>query len=228
MSKFKALFLSLTAFTFLLAPLSVFAQSSQPSQSTIVIEVVDQDGRDIAGTWFLHEGTGDQGLIFRNGTWGETFTVPAYATYYLRGQMKNGYSSFEVVGDNPQTTLLREATVFRLVYTAEGEVAGESAEGAETPSDTAEESMNEETGAQAEDESTTVEPGSPLEERLSHTGRPVGVNRDLVQDSSSAVAEVSELPRPLELAVTGPAGMLGLLMLGSSLGGLWITRRRRA
>ncbi|MFH0837679.1 MAG: hypothetical protein V1880_00215 [Patescibacteria group bacterium] len=223
MSKFKFMLPLLMVLT-LLAPVSAFANITT---GYIAIEVVDQDGHDIAGNWYLYQGTGDEGLVVRNGTWGETFTMP-YGTYYLKGEVRAGYSSFAVVSENAQTILPHYTITYRLAYTAEvvGDIAPATGStediGAVVPPVESPVTSDVMTPGAVDDGSirtVDTEVISAIEERLSHTGRPVGVDRSALETPSLPAT-------PVQLAVTGPEGILGLLMLGSSLGSLWIVRRR--
>lgn len=242
MTRFRSLFIAIFAILFLI-PSPVFAQPHH-TPGDIAIAVVDQDENPIQGIWFLHEGSGEEGMIIRNGTFGEVFKMN-YGTYFLRGQNMRGYESFEVIDENPQDIIPHGIITFTLKYYVEGYAAAQSLSGAVqqeevgavpvVPAEAAQveelaqgdvaaetiETLPTETQVE-EEEITVVAPAAaapvvreleisplrvPAPDRLSHTGEPEGVKL------------------PMQLAVTGPGGLL-MMLIGSGLAGLWAMRRK--
>jgi|GEM_PF-2783182 len=223
MSRFKSILIALTALI-LFVPGAALAD--QHSSGTVTVQVVDQYGHDVAGVWYLYEGSGTQGMISRNGTWGEAFGMN-YGTYFLTGEAKTGYDSFAVTGENPQTTVPNANITFTLVYqrtdttssstTVTPPVAPVAPEQPATPPVREPEPpvMTPEAPASTLPPRTPLQVDQPLTSRLSNTGEPVGAN----------VAAVTT--QPMQLATTGPEGLAGLMAFSSVLSGLWITRRRK-
>lgn len=237
MNRLRAFFIALLAILTFTPVAPVFAQPHH-SPGTIAIDVVDQDNRPISGAWFLYEGTGSEGQVIRNGTEGEEFLMN-YGTYFLAGQRKAGYERFEIVGENPQTTVPRGFISYKMVYYVEGYAAAQTAPQEEPAMEApAEEAPAAEPAVEEEPAPATEEPQAeemmpeeeeevapvrrelersplhveaPVQDRLAYTGEPMGVN----------------LPEGMQLAVTGPEGLL-VLMFGSGLSGLLFTRRRKA
>lgn len=232
MSRLKT-FISLIALLFAFSPFSVFAQSSQHSSGFIEIKVVDQNGNDIGGNWYLHEGQGPDGLIVRNGTFSENFSVP-YGYFYFRGERKVGYSSFEVTSENPQQSIPKGLITFTLVYQKEAApytLPEETTAEEEMP--TEEVPAEDDGAAMMEEEDTTprIPDRSLLPERTPlHVDPPAGsetLEEASVSTEPEAEEESSGIGGPLALAQTGPASMLALLAL-SGMGSFCCIRRRRA
>ncbi|MFH1012617.1 MAG: hypothetical protein V1760_02615 [Candidatus Peregrinibacteria bacterium] len=252
MVQFKHLFVALLvlAMTAAFSPASASTMLSEHRRSNgdVIIQVVDQDGVDMGGVWFLHEGTGDKGSVIRNGTYGEAFRLEQ-GTYFLRGQNKKGYEDFQVTSENPQAVIPRGTVVFTLAYYKEGYAASQQAE--ESGASLEVTPVNEPTAAPdttptAEPEPEVMEPNvmEPLEGLLddglgittelfdrSHLERsplPSPGVRPRVSTTALPVTTQAVATAPLRqyaLPATGPAGLLGLMVM-SGLGGLWATRRR--
>lgn len=99
-----------------LTPFAALAQDATAS-GTITISVTDQDGKSIAGNWFLYQGISDTGLLIRNGSIGESFSI-APGNYFLQTQSVAGYNSGTVTTANPQTLADGGHLRFRISYEA--------------------------------------------------------------------------------------------------------------
>src|SRR3989338_3945202 len=119
----KAFFIFVIALTFSL-PVSAFASSHNGGD--IEVKVLDQDGNDIAGNWFVYQGMDASGPLVWNGTRGEVFRMD-WGVYYLQGQTKVGYESWQVTGENPQQIVPRGTMTFTLVYYEDGYAAAQAA-----------------------------------------------------------------------------------------------------
>ncbi|PIZ74322.1 hypothetical protein COY07_00855 [Candidatus Peregrinibacteria bacterium CG_4_10_14_0_2_um_filter_43_11] len=255
MSTFKIVLVSLAVA--LALPFIAFAAEPTPTTGTVVIQVMDQDSKPIGGYWFFRQG-GEQGAIVRNGTTGETFQRE-WGIYYLQGQNKKGYESFELTNANPQEVVVGETTTYTLVYYKDGYAAAQVA-AAEAAAQT-EAATPVVTPAVVQPEPVVVKPitqpgitGDPADSVAPVTAEPVVVEKpaapvaepvtiqepeslslisDLLSDLSKpvettpAVAETVTEAQPVKLAVTGPEGILGALMVLSGLGSLTVVRRRK-
>jgi len=122
-------FLAILLLAVNLFPVGSYAydRDEDPNLGTITIDVIDQDGNEIGGAWFLHQGSGDQGLIVRNGTKGETFKKNN-GFYFIRAHNIKNYEARVIKGENPQNLFAGETVHFTVQYfeTAEDLVKAEA------------------------------------------------------------------------------------------------------
>jgi hypothetical protein len=226
----------LTVAVSLLLPHHAFMSGDR---GTIQIEIVDQGGNLTNGIWFLYEGSSAQSHAVRGGTMNESIEVEP-GTYFLRVENNfNGvYEAFTIGPDNPQEVVAGEEILWQIQYFKDAdqidakpveELMGGQVE--DLVEDQVEEVVVEEATTPvkkpAKPVPTAKQPESievPKIETPVDTARtPLRVEAPKQPAKPATTAVVQQ---PVQLAVTGPTGLVGLLAT-SMLGGAFITRRRR-
>ncbi|MBN1258839.1 hypothetical protein JXA05_03725 [Candidatus Peregrinibacteria bacterium] len=210
----------------LAAPIAL-ALEQPAGTGTVTVKVTDENGVDMNGKWYLHQGTGNQGLMLRNGTKGETFFMPA-GYYFLDTWRLPKYEGRRILGANPQLVDVGSAIEYVLQYfktqadmdaviTAEQAVA----ETAEIPA-MAEISSEEETAVPDEPSRQTIEThyvfARPFEM--------APITLTTPSNSGEGGEAAPETPVVYALAATGPSATLLLFVLMSIAGGIAYTMKK--
>lgn len=88
---------------FPLANAKYFADEMQKGEGEVIVDVMDENGAPFSGTWLLHKGPTDRGIIVRNGNSGESFFVPSGNTYTLIVHRKTpNYKYFTIFSESTQ------------------------------------------------------------------------------------------------------------------------------
>lgn len=90
------------------------SEAASANEGTVVVNVVNQDGVDVAGNWLLRKKT-STGSVPRNGTMGEVFTITPY-TYFLEARQAFNYPFFLLESDTPQELVNGGTITFDLRY----------------------------------------------------------------------------------------------------------------
>jgi hypothetical protein len=220
-----------------IVPFTGFAADDEdPDLGTIVINIMDQNGEDAVGSWYLHQG-GINGTVPRNGSSSETFKVEEGA-YYLEIRWTDYYKAYYLSGDNPKTLLPGGTTTFNVTYypTQEDKEAALAEPVVEPEPDVSEPVVEPEPDVSE----PVVEPESEAEPEVTvipvyapDFSTPPNVNSD-VPDFSTPPAVSGQAANPyqeewdiagIQLAQTGPE--LFLLLIPSAFGGLYFATRKK-
>jgi hypothetical protein len=214
---------------------SIAADTENPDNGTIIINVTNQAGELVVGNWYLHMG-GISGAIPRNGSSGETFQIKS-GIYYLEAQPTTYYKARSIDGDNPKTLPAGGTVTFHVIYypTQEAKDAALSGESAPTPAPTP-------APAPEPAPTPTPAPAPTPEPEAEDTGIPVYAP-DFSTPPVSDVPDFSTSPQTsgsgqaaspyneewnvagIQLAQTGPE--LLFLLIPSVFGGLYFASRRK-
>jgi hypothetical protein len=104
---------ALVAFLGLSAPMAVRADDT--TQGKIVINVLDENGADYAGSWFLHIGSTAQYQVVTNGTKSYQFSASA-SEYFLEVRNTTDRSYYSIRSDNPQRLAAKGTITFNVQY----------------------------------------------------------------------------------------------------------------
>ena len=230
MSK-RILFVFLTA-VLLMAPVA-FAFDAAPDTGTVTVKVTDSNGANVGGNWYLYQGVGNQGLMLRNGTKGETFSIP-YGFYFLVAQRVFGkLDARRILSANPQELKAGETATFAVQYFKTQADMDATAVPPATEETVAEETVPAEpqpvvTEEPAADTTPTPPTAPPHQTIDAHYvfARPFEMAPVTLTTPPPAEETAPATPVVYELAATGPASTFFLLILISISGGLAYSMRR--
>ncbi len=206
--------------------LPAHALDAETPQGVMVVNVADQDGNTFSGSWFVHQGLGQEGQVVRNGTRGEAFRLsPGY--YYLEVRNVRGYESMALVGVNPvlvQDGGTSERLVLYYKTAADAARVGTQVTPVWEPT----------LGTYTTYGDTPSTPRLPEQERLLRAKAAAKAKKEektvafLVEPIEAEAVEEQEAPAPVyQLAKTGVSGLPALIGL-SFLASLALMRRRRS
>ena len=229
-SLFKKIVISLALLVFL--PISAIAYDYDPNLGIVYINVENQFGEEISGTWYLHR-SNLSGPIVRNGMKSYDFqTDEGY--YYFEVRKVDQYEVFEVTTDITQFLNKADSITFNVTYYPDQEymdafLAGEIVEDPEPVEEEPEPAPEPEPIEEPEEEPEEEDLSGPITVTvISPTTPPVvsPVVPDFTTPPASPVEEDSEMDfgAILVLATTGPTALL--LLLPSVAAGLYVATRR--
>lgn len=230
-------------------PYSALMADAASTQGKVIINVLDENNKPYSGNWYLHQGITDNGLLVRNGSSGETFTVQE-GIYFLTVYKKDYFRPYHVIySTNPQTLTANETITFNVQYfkteeemaNAEApsvtETATEDTSTVSTP-DTSSSDTGTVTTEDSEDSETTIsdadtdEPETPQSPTYSRTYMgPRVTSRNLPTSETSAPtgsgssASGISVNQAHQLAQTGSPAFL-LFVFSGLLGGFAVRRKK--
>lgn len=87
-----------------------------PDTGNVEIRVIDEKNQKFSGNWYLHQGVNEKGMVLRNGSSGEKFSMPV-GNYYLEAQRKDAlHPYYFLMSKNPQTLPGGESILFEIQY----------------------------------------------------------------------------------------------------------------
>jgi len=225
----------------LMAPVA-FALDVAPDTGTVIVKVMDSQGQNVGGNWYLYQGRGDKGLILRNGTKGETFFMPVGYYFFVAQRAPGKYDTRRLLSTNPQELKLGETITFEAQYfTTQAEMDAYLAAGTQTAATTPVPVVEPQPVVTVEPVDTTpVVPAAPTEPSPPPAPAHQTIRAHYVyaptfetapRNSSPAPAPAPEAapatPVVYQLAATGPASTFFLLILISIAGGMAFTMRKK-
>lgn len=81
----------------------------------ITIEVINESGEPYVGSWFLHQGPNQLGIIKRNGSSGETFKMDT-GRYFIVANGKGTHRYTQVISENPQSIKVNGEITYKVQY----------------------------------------------------------------------------------------------------------------
>jgi len=108
--------ISWSALIFMLAPGLVRAQAIPTyAPVTVNVNMQDQTGHTVIGSWFLHKG-GENGFQIRNGSSSESFEME-YGKYFLSLNPTSSMKAYYLVGEEPLRDIAPgDSTTYNVIY----------------------------------------------------------------------------------------------------------------
>jgi hypothetical protein len=193
----------------------------------ITIEVSDQNGTSLSGDWYLHSGKTEANDTVRNGSKGEVFDFPA-GTYFLEVRNLKLYPFYKIFTANPQTLNVGDGIQFDVQYfqtedqkngATNAPVMIEPAASQTVPVVV--------TPSPAPAPIVTAPAPAPVIVPLKNNHIKLNIVRPVETDETTQNNDSGQAQN-YNLATTGPAGLLGVLVLFSMACGLWIVKRKNA